>query len=113
MEISTPRPQRLIDPRQPRLGQGITGTALLVSFLFGWRPILPVLAVVLGAGAVLGPRVNLYAYLFRGAKRIPGFGPPKELEESAPPRFANGVGFAFLAVATLLAYPLGLRGAAW
>jgi hypothetical protein len=113
METQTHRPQRLIDPRQPRLGQGITGAALLVSFLFGWGPILPVLAVVLGAGAVIGPKANLYAYLFRGAKRVIRLGPPKELEEPAPPRFANAVGFAFLGVATLLYFPLGLHGAAW
>jgi hypothetical protein len=113
METQTSRPQRLVDPRQPRLGQAITGSSLLVSFVFGWRPVLPALAVILGAGAIVGPKANVYAYLFRGAKRILLFGPPKELEEPAPPRFANAVGYVFLAVATLLSYPLGLRGAAW
>jgi uncharacterized protein DUF4395 len=103
----------VIDPRQPRLGQAITGMALLIGFVLAWRPILPVLAAVLGAASLIGPRANIYAHLFRWAKRVLRFGPPKELEEPAPPRFANTVGFVFLSVASVLAFGWEANVAAW
>lgn len=106
------RTDQMVDPRQPRFGQAITGGALLLGFVAGWGPIVPVLAVVLGAAAIGGRRANLYAHLFPPARRLLGLGPPSELEEVWPPRFANAVGFVFLAAATafLLA---GLPGPAW
>jgi hypothetical protein len=48
--------------------------------------------------------VNPYAWLFRGLRRLGVFGPPSELEEAAPPRFANTLGFVFLTVATVAMY---------
>lgn len=111
----------MVDPRQPRFGQAVTGTVLLVGYLLDWPLVLPVLAVVLAGASLLGPRANLYAYLFRWVKRLARLGPPHELEEAAPPRFANTLGFLFLTVASvayfafrppvmegLLAWALGL-----
>lgn len=103
----------MVDPRQPRFGQAVTGTALALAFVFGWTPALPVLALILGAGSLLGPRANLYAYLWRGLVTGLRLGPPRELEEAAPPRFANTVGFAFLAGASVAAYMFGSETAAW
>ena len=95
----------LVDARQPRLGQAISGSLLLVNFVLapGSPFSLPLLAVVMGFASVLGQRFNVYGYLFRALK--PRFGPPKELEEPWPPRFANLVGFAFLTAASIAAYP--------
>jgi hypothetical protein len=93
-----------VDPRQPRLGQAVTGLVLIVGFVLDLRMVLPVLAIVLGAASLLGPRFNLYVYLFRALRGIGVFGPPRELEESAPPRFANAVGFVVLSAATVAAY---------
>jgi hypothetical protein len=93
------KPAKMVDPRQPRLGQAITGIVLLLGFVLDWPIVLPILAVILAAASLLGPPFNPYAHLFRALR--PRFGPPHELEEAAPPRFANTVGFAFLAVASL------------
>ena len=103
----------MVDSRQPRLGHALTGLALAAGFLAGRPEVLPALAVVLGAAAVLGPGGNLYAYLFRGLKRVAGLGPPRELEEAGPPRFANAVGFVFVGAASIAYYVAGSTVAAW
>lgn len=103
----------MVDPRQPRFGQAITGLVLIVGFVLDLRVVLPVLAIVLGAASLLGPRFNLYAYLFRALRGVGVFGPPRELEESAPPRFANAVGFVVLSAATVAAYIQGSGWVAW
>ena len=103
----------MIDPRQPRFGQAITGLAALVAFVLGVPLVLPILAVVLGAASILGPRFNLYAYGFRAFKQLARLGPPRELEEAAPPRFANTLGFVFLTAASALRYWTDLHALAW
>jgi hypothetical protein len=101
----------MVDPRQPRFGQAITGTVLLLGFLAQLPIVLPVLAVVLAGASLLGPRWNLYAYLYRPVKRL--LGPPHELEEAGPPRFANTLGFLFLSGATIAHYVFEAEGVAW
>jgi hypothetical protein len=107
----------MVDPRQPRLGQGITGIALLIGYLLDAPVVLPVLAAVLALASVGGPAVNPYAWLFRGLRAAGLFGPPKELEEAAPPRFANTVGFVFLTAASVAHFafdpPLAGGWVAW
>jgi hypothetical protein len=94
-------PVRMVDSRQPRFGQAITGIVMLVAYLGEWPLVIPIVAGVLAAASLLGPGANLYAYLFRGARRLLRLGPPPELEEAGPPRFANTLGFAFLTAATV------------
>lgn len=106
------KPVRMIDPRQPRLGQGITGTALLVGFLLDQPLVHPVLAVILAAASLGGPSINPYALLFRGIRSAGWIGPPRELEEAGPPRFSNTLGFAFLTAASL-AYHLPDQPVTW
>ena len=101
---------QMVDPRQPRLGQTITGLGVLAGFLAEWPYVLPILAVVLAFASLFGPKFNPYVYVFRAVK--PVFGPPKELEEAWPPRFANLLGFLFLTAATI-AYAAGASGVAW
>ena len=103
----------MIDPRQPRFGQAITGIAVLVAFVVRAPIVLPVVAVILGFASILGPRFNLYAYGYRAFKRLARLGPPRELEDPAPPRFANTLGFVFLTIATALHYPADLSAVAW
>jgi len=104
---------KLIDARQPRLGQGITSVLLILNFvLFPDAPVLvPLLAVVMGAASLLGPSFNIYAYLFKAIR--PRLRPPKELEEPWPPRFANLVGFVFLGVASLSFYAFDIPALGW
>lgn len=103
---------QMVDPRQPRFGQAVTGVALLVGFVLAWPPIVPILAAVLGAASLGGGRANLYAHLFRPLKKALRLGPPHELEEAWPPRFANSMGFLFLAAATAF-LAAGLPAVAW
>jgi hypothetical protein len=103
---------QMVDPRQPRFGQAITGIALLLGFVMAWPPVVPIIAAVLGAASLAGGRANLYAYGFRLARRAFRLDPPQELEEAGPPRFANTVGFLFLATATAF-LAAGLHVAAW
>lgn len=107
------KPATMVDPRQPRLGQAITGGVLLIGFLLDVPAVLPVLAAVLAGASLLGPPFNLYAHLFRVLRRAAAFGPPRELEEAAPPRFANAVGFVFLTVASLAWFAFDAGWVAW
>ncbi len=54
--------------------------------------------VVFAVGAGLGVQHTPYAWVFRKLVR-PRLGPPAELEDAAPPRFAQGVGLVFASVA--------------
>ena len=108
-----PESPAMVDPRSPRLGQAITGTVLGLAFVLRWPAVIPIVAVVLAGSSLLGPRANLYAHLFRWVKRSFRLGPPAYLEEAAPPRFSNTVGFLFTATATVAHYGLGADGVAW
>jgi Domain of unknown function (DUF4395) len=106
--VSPPRP---IDPRGPRFNQAVLTVALLAGFLFDWRPVVPVFAVVLFLGAAFGskygPFLRLYAQFIR-----PRLSPPAVMEDPRPPRFAASVGALFL-VASCLAFLAGETVLAW
>ncbi len=104
---------QMVDPRQPRFGQTVTGAVLLVGFVLDWPAVLPTIGAILAAASIFGPKANLYAYLFRAARRANRIGPPSELEESGPPRFANTLGFIVLALATVAHYGFGAEAVAW
>ena len=89
-----------IDPRGPRTNQTVLAIGLAVGFLFGWWVVAPIFAVVLAVGVVFGPRFGpvLVAYRHLLAPRL---GPPAELEDPRPPRFAAAVGVVFLIAATI------------
>ena len=114
-QTGSERTRSMIDPRQPRLGQGITGAVLLLGFLVELPAVLPVLAGVLALASLGGPSINPYALLFRGIRSAGWLGPPRELEEAAPPRFSNTLGFVFLTAASLAYYIPSepLTGLAW
>lgn len=101
-----------IDPRGPRFGALITAIVLLVvvflALVGASGAALVVLAaqtVVFAWGTFAGVARHPYGLLYRGLVR-PRLGPPAELEDPAPPTFAQGVG---LAVA-LTGVVLGLAG---
>ena len=100
-----------IDPRGPRFNQAVLATALLLGFLVDWRPVVPIFALVLLAGAALGPRYGPFLALYAKVVR-PRLGPPAELEDPRPPRFASTLGVAFLGAATA-AFAAGAPGLAW
>ena len=100
-----------IDPRGPRFNQAVLAVALLSGFLFDWRPVVPVFALVLLAGAALGPRYGPFLALYARVIR-PRLAPPAELEDPRPPRFASTVGVVFLGAASL-AFLAGHPGVGW
>ena len=85
----------LVDPRGPRFGAAVTTVVLAVVLLTGSVWLLAAQAVVFALGAVgRSPYGTLYARLVR-----PRLGPPAELEDTRPLRFAQAVGLAFTAIA--------------
>jgi hypothetical protein len=96
-----PSPTR-IDPRGPRFAATLTAALLAVVLLTAPSPtataLLVVQAALFAAGAFGGVQRTPYAWLFKRLVR-PRLGPPAELEDAAPPRFAQTVGLAFALVA--------------
>ena len=95
----------LVDPRGPRLGAGLTTVVLALVLATGSVWLLAAQAVVFALGSAgRSPYGVAYARLVR-----PRLGPPAELEDTRPLRFAQAVGLAFTLVAlAALALPTGL-----
>lgn len=95
----------LVDPRSGRFGAAITSAVLALALVLGpsnpvsWLLLLWQL-VAFGLGALAGVRAQPYGWLFRKLLR-PRLGAPVELEDPAPPRFAQAVGLVFVLVATI------------
>jgi hypothetical protein len=88
-----------LDPRGQRFAAALTSAVLIVVLATGWGWLALAQTVVFAITA-LDPRKGPYAYAYR-ALILPRLGPPTEREPAAPVRFAQTVGFTFLAVATL------------
>ncbi|GAB1512284.1 DUF4395 domain-containing protein [Actinophytocola sp. KF-1] len=86
----------------------MTTAVLAVVLVTGWWPLLAAQAVVFAIGAFAGLGVAPYSVLYR-AFVAPRLGPTDEREDTAPLRFAQGVGFGF-AVVGVLGYATGLAG---
>ena len=113
--VSTPRREhpapaaprltrRLVDPRGPRVGAAVTTVVLAAALVTGAWWLLAAQAVAFALGvAGRSPYVLAWARLVR-----PHLGPPAELEDVRPLRFAQSVGLGFTAVALAgLALPTG------
>jgi hypothetical protein len=99
-----------IDPRGPQFAAGLTSLVLVGVLLLAPGPVAVVLlaaqAAVFAIGAARGVQHTPYAWLFRTLVR-PRLSPPEELEDAAPPRFAQAVGLGF-AVLGLVGFLTGL-----
>ena len=91
-----------VDPRGPRFGGAVTTVVLAVALVLVGTTAGTVLVawqtLVFALGAIVGLHAQPYGIFFRTVIR-PRLAPPAELEDAAPPRFAQAVGLAFLAVA--------------
>ena len=99
---------RGIDPRSPRFGAGITAVLLLADIFLGVAGVrgialilLAALALLFGWGAFAGIRRHPYGAIFRALIR-PRLQPPTELEDPAPPTFAQGVGLVVTGVGAII-----------
>lgn len=90
-----------IDPRGPQFAATLTSVVLVVTLLLAPSPaavvVLAAQAVVFAIGSLRGIQHTPYAWLFRTAVR-PRISAPTELEDPAPPRFAQTVGLVFALV---------------
>jgi disulfide bond formation protein DsbB len=90
-----------IDPRGPQFTAAITAVVLAVVLFLPspWAGVLAgVQAVLFAIGAIRGVQHTPHAWAFRTLVR-PRLSPPEELEDPAPPRFAQAVGLGFSLVA--------------
>jgi len=98
-----------IDPRGPQFTAAVTavvlGVVLLSAPATAGVVLLGVQAGLFTIGAGLGVQHTPHAWVFRTLIR-PRLDRPTELEDAAPPRFAQAVGLAF-AVVGLLGYISG------
>lgn len=99
---SRPTAAGRIDPRGPRFAATLTTVLLAVALLASSTTLTVALlaaqAVLFAVGAFAGIQSTPYGWLFRTLVR-PRLGAPQELEDAAPPRFAQAVGLGFALVA--------------
>lgn len=87
----------MIDPRGPRFTATITTAVLAAALVTGNVWLLALQVAVFAVAAFAGLRASPYSQLYARFVR-PRIGPPGELEDERPPRFAQAVGLAFAAV---------------
>jgi hypothetical protein len=95
-----------VDPRGQRLAAAITSVVLVAVLVTGNWVLLAVQAVIFAIPTLFGFRYAPYGLVFRTLVR-PRIGPPAELEDAAPPRFAQAVGLGF-ALAGTIGYAMDL-----
>lgn len=90
-----------IDPRGPQLAAALTSVVLVAVLLLAPGPaavaLLAAQALVFAIGATRDVQHTPYSWLFRTLVR-PRLSAPAELEDPAPPRFAQAVGLGFALV---------------
>lgn len=113
---TSPTGQPGIDPRSPRFGAAITAVLLLIDLFLALTGatlaaavLLLLIAALFAWGAFAGVRRHPYGLLYRVAVR-PRLAPPTELEDPAPPTFAQAVGLVVTGLGLLL-FVLGVPAA--
>lgn len=104
-EQQAARQVQRVDPRGLRFAAGVTTVVLALTLVLNNPWPLAVQAVVFAISVAFGVSASPYGLLFKRLVR-PRLGRPKELEDAAPPRFAQLVGLVF-AVAGLVGYLTG------
>lgn len=98
-----------VDPRGQRFAATVTAVILAAVLALAPSPVATALlaaqTVLFAVGVAFGVRQTPHAWAFQSFVR-PRLGPPSELEDAAPPRFAQGVGLVFAAVG-LVAFLVG------
>ena len=93
-----------IDPRGPQFTAAVTAVVLATVLLTAPAPfgvaLLGVQAALFALGAFRGVQHTPHAWVFRRVVK-PRLAPPADLEDPAPPRFAQAVGLAFAVVGLL------------
>jgi Domain of unknown function (DUF4395) len=96
-----------IDPRGPRFGALVTMVVFAVVLATGSAWLLAAQAVVFAVGAIFGVGYSPYGLVYKWLVR-PRLKPPAELEDAAPPRFAQAVGLV-ISIVGIIGFAVGLR----
>jgi len=94
-----------VDPRGLRFAAALTTVVLALTLVLNNPWPLAIQAVVFAISVAFGVSASPYGQVFKRLIR-PRLGPPKELEDATPPRFAQLVGLVF-AVLGLIGYLTG------
>jgi Domain of unknown function (DUF4395) len=89
----------MLDPRGPRFAAAVTSVVLVLVLVTGngWLALAQTLVFAIGAVNIrYAPYALIYRYLV-----APRLAPPAEREAPEPVRFAQALGFVFLAVGTV------------
>ncbi len=95
-----------IDPRGQRFAAGLSAAVLIAVLITSSGWLLAAQTVVFGVGAVFGLKYAPYGLVYRTLVR-PRLGPPRELEDEAPPRFSQWVGLVISGIG-VIGYGIGL-----
>ena len=106
-----PAPGRWIDPRAQRLGAALSGATLVIAYLLNSWPLVAAVGLALGASAFFGTRWFVFSRPWPLVRDWLRHG-TSELEHELPPRFAQAMGAAFLAIGTIL-LALGITPPGW
>jgi hypothetical protein len=86
-----------VDPRGLRFAAAVTTVVLALTLILNSPWPLAVQAVVFAISVAFGVQASPYGLVFKRLVR-PRLGPPAELEDAAPPRFAQLVGLVFAVI---------------
>jgi hypothetical protein len=89
----------MLDPRGPRFAAAVTSVVLVLVLVTGsgWLALAQTAVFAIGAANIrYAPYALVYRYLV-----APRLAPPAEREPAEPVRFAQAVGFVFLAVGAI------------
>jgi len=99
-----------IDARAPRTNHAVVAVLAILAIATGWEWLVAVIAAQLVVGLTFGRRFCLACYLYFAVIQ-PRIGEGR-IEDARAPRFANQLGAAFTALATV-AFLAGLVGVGW
>ena len=93
---------RLIDPRGQRFGAGFSAIVLVIAVVLQSAVLVALVALALGVSSLTGTRNFVFGRPWPTVRRLLQLGPPAYQEPEFGPRFAQALGFAFLALGDVL-----------
>jgi hypothetical protein len=110
--MTRPIQVRLIDPRGHRFGGALSVVFLVIATFFDIPLLVAAVGVALGVSALFGTRYSILGRPWPTIRRVLKLGSPKNPEPEFGPRFAQALGFVFLAIGVAL-LAAGIRPLAW
>jgi hypothetical protein len=112
MSSVSPLGPRLIDPRGQRFGAGFSAVVLGLGILVQSPLLVALVALALGISSILGLQAFVFGRPWPTIRHLLRLGPPAYQEPEFGPRFAQALGFLFLALGVVL-LTAGLTPLGW